>query len=154
MFLVGATMVYLLLATIWDLKDRAIYTFPCNVLTVMWIAYAFMQRMVDAKVVVAYLFFVGALYVLFLVTKIWGAGDSDLFLLFAAVYLAYMEGAITVVVVSAQCIALTLVLLISAIIGLIESRLRKKPFRRDSSIAIAPGYAVVMIGVMIGGLIA
>lgn len=153
LFLAVTTGIYLVLMAVLDLKSREIYTFPCNVLTVLWVVYTFAKGNVDAKIIVAYVVFFIALYVAFNVTKIWGDGDSDLLLLFGSVYLAHMDGVFTLFDVSSQCIALVLVLLFSAGIGFVEARLKKEHLRKDSSIAIAPGYAVVIIGVIIGGFI-
>ena len=151
LFLAVVNGTYLVLAAVWDLKSREIYTFPCNVLTVLWIVYAFVQSNVDVKVIATYIIFFIALYVAFNMTKTWGAGDSDLLLLYGSVTLAQMDGAITLLDVSSQCIALAVVLLISAVIGFIEAKIKKETLRKDSSIAIAPGYAVVIIGSIIGG---
>lgn len=153
LFLAVVTGTYLVLAAVWDLKSRDIYTFPCNVLTVLWIVYAFVQSNVDVKVIATYIIFFIALYVAFNMTKTWGAGDSDLLLLYGSVTLAQMDGAITLLDVSSQCIALAVVLLISAVIGFIEAKIKKETLRKDSSIAIAPGYAVVIIGSIIGGFL-
>lgn len=153
LFLAVVTGTYLVLAAVWDLKSREIYTFPCNVLTVLWIVYAFVQGNVDVKVMATYTIFFIALYVAFNMTKTWGAGDSDLLLLYGSVTLAQMDGVITLLDISSQCIALAVVLLISAVIGFIEAKIKKETLRKDSSIAIAPGYAVVIIGSIIGGFI-
>lgn len=153
LFLAVVTGTYLVLAAVWDLKSREIYTFPCNVLTVLWIVYAFVQGNVDVKVIATYIIFFIALYVAFNMTKTWGAGDSDLLLLYSSVTLAQRDGVITLLDISSQCIALAVVLLISAVIGFIEAKIKKETLRKDSSIAIAPGYAVVIIGSIIGGFI-
>lgn len=42
---------------------------------------------------------------------------------------------------------------LSAGIGFVEAKIKKTDLRRDSSIAIAPGYAVVIVGIIIGGFI-
>lgn len=151
LFLAVVTGTYLVLAAVWDLKSREIYTFPCNVLTVLWIVYAFVQGNVDVKVIATYIIFFIALYVAFNMTKTWGAGDSDLLLLYGSVTLAQMDGVITLLDISSQCIALAVLLLVSAVIGFIEAKIKKETLRKDSSIAIAPGYAVVIIGSIIGG---
>lgn len=148
-----ATGIYLVLATVWDLKSREIYTFPCNLLTVLWIAYAFFRGNVEVKAMATYIVFFIGLYVAFNATKTWGAGDSDLLLLFGSVYLAHIDGAFSLMDISSQCIALVVVLLLSAGIGFVEAKIKKTDLRRDSSIAIAPGYAVVIIGIIIGGFI-
>ncbi len=153
LLLAVTTGIYLLLAAIWDIKSREIYTFPCNLLTVLWIAYTVLNGNVEVKTIAIYIVFFISLYVAFNVTKTWGAGDSDLLLLFGSVYLAHMDGAFTLVDVSSQCIALVLVLLLSVGIGFVEAKIKKTSLRKDSSIAIAPGYAVVIIANIIGGFI-
>ena len=41
------TGVYLLLCSWWDLKDRMIYTFPCMMLTGLWVSYEGRSRTED-----------------------------------------------------------------------------------------------------------
>lgn len=153
LLIAATTGIYLVLATVWDIKSRVIYTFPCNVLTALWLVYAFIRGNVDVKEIALYIGFIIALYVLFNLTHIWGAGDSDLLLLLGFVYLAHIKDAFSLVDVSKLCIALVLVLLLSMGIGLVEARRKKEHLKKTSSIAIAPGYAVVIIGIMIGGFI-
>ena len=153
LFLAATTGIYLVFATVWDLKSREIYTFPCNVLTALWIAYVFFRGNVDVKVMASYIVFFIALHIMFNLTKTWGAGDSDLLLLFGSVYLAHMSGVFTLLDVSKLCIALVFVLLLSVGIGYVEARRKNEHLKKTSSIAIAPGYAVVIIGIMIGGFI-
>lgn len=153
LLLAATTGIYLVLATVWDIKSREIYTFPCNILTVLWLAYTFLKGNVDVKVMALYIGFIIALYTLFNLTHIWGAGDSDLLLLFGSVYLAHMKVAFTLLDVCKLCIALVLVLLLSMGIGFVEARRKKEHLKKTSSIAIAPGYAVVILGIMIGGFI-
>ena len=121
LLLAVTTGIYLVLATVWDIKSREIYTFPCNVLTVLWLAYTFFRGNVDVKVMALYIGFIIALYTLFNLTHIWGAGDSDLLLLFGSVYLAHMKVAFTLLDVCKLCIALVLVLLLSMGIGFVEA---------------------------------
>ena len=153
LLLAVTTGIYLVLATVWDINSREIYTFPCNVLTVLWLAYAFFRGNVDVKVMALYIGFIIALYTLFNLTHIWGAGDSDLLLLFGSVYLAHMKVAFALLDVCKLCIALVLVLLLSMGIGFVEARRKKEHLKKTSSIAIAPGYTVVILGIMIGGFI-
>lgn len=153
LLLAVTTGIYLIFATVWDIKSREIYTFPCNVLTALWIAYVFFRGNLDVKVMTSYIVFFIALYLIFNLTKTWGAGDSDLMLLFGSVYLAHVKVAFTLLDVSKLCIALVIVLLLSAVIGFVEARRKKEHLKKTSSIAIAPGYAVVIIGIMIGGFI-
>jgi len=43
------------------------------------------------------------------------------------------------------------VLVIAAVVGFVEARIKGETLESDSSIAIAPGYAVVISYFMIGG---
>jgi hypothetical protein len=49
LLLAATTGIYLVLATVWDIKSREIYTFPCNVLTALWSVYAFLKGNVEVK---------------------------------------------------------------------------------------------------------
>ena len=71
LLLAATTGIYLVLMAVLDLISREIYTFPCNVLTILWVAYAFARENVDVKVIAAYVVFFIALYVAFNVTKTW-----------------------------------------------------------------------------------
>lgn len=147
------TGVYLLLCSWWDLKDRMIYTFPCMMLTGLWVGFSIMKGVVEPKILLAYIVLFSVLYITFVLTKAWGGGDSDLLLLFGAVYLAQISGSFSLYDLSKQCIAIAVVLVIAAIVGIVEARLKGETLERDSSIAIAPGYAVVISYFMIGGFL-
>ena len=145
------TGIYLIVCSWWDLKDRMIYTFPCTVLTALWIGYSVLQGKVETRLLIAFIVMFLVLYVTFAITKAWGGGDNDLLLLFGAVYLAKLSGSLDVNVIISLCIGVASVLIIAFFIGWIESRVRKKKLNSHSSIAIAPGFAVVIGVFMIGG---
>lgn len=145
------TGIYLLLCSWWDLKDRMIYTFPCTLLTGLWVGYSVMKGEVQPRILMAYIVLFSVLYITFTITKAWGGGDSDLLLLFGAVHLAQMSGGFSLYDISSQCISLAIVLVIAAVVGFVEARIKGETLESDSSIAIAPGYAVVISYFMIGG---
>ena len=145
------TGIYLIVCSWWDLKDRMIYTFPCTVLTALWIGYSVLQGKVEARLLIAFIVMFLVLYVTFAITKAWGSGDNDLLLLFGAVYLAKLSESVGVNDIISLCIGVASVLIIAFFIGWIESRVRKKKLNPHSSIAIAPGFAVVISVFMIGG---
>lgn len=147
------TGTYLVLCSWWDLKDRMIYTFPCMMLTVLWVGYSVMRGEVESRVMLAYIVLFSVLYIAFVITKAWGGGDNDLLLLFGAVYLAQMKDGFSLYEISSQCIALIVVLVIAAAVGFIEARIKGETLEADSSIAIAPGYAVVISYFMMGGFL-
>ena len=115
------TGVYLLLCSWWDLKDRMIYTFPCMMLTGLWVGFSVMKGVVEPKILLAYIVLFSVLYITFVLTKAWGGGDSDLLLLFGAVYLAQISGSFSLYDISKQCIAIAVVLVIAAIVGIVEA---------------------------------
>lgn len=145
------TGIYLVLCAWWDLKDRMIYTFPCMMLTGLWVGYCIMVGEVEAKVLLAYIVLFSVFYITFALTKAWGGGDSDLLLLFGAVYLAQMKGGFSLLDISSQCISIAIILVIAALVGFVEAKLKGEKLEKDSAIAIAPGYAVVIGFFMIGG---
>lgn len=145
------TGIYLVLCAWWDLKDRMIYTFPCMMLTGLWVGYCIMVGEVEAKVLLAYIVLFSVFYITFALTKAWGGGDSDLLLLFGAVYLAQMKGGFSLLDISSQCISIAIILVIAALVGFVEAKLKGERLEKDSAIAIAPGYAVVIGFFMIGG---
>ena len=147
------TGIYLMLCSWWDLKDRMIYTFPCMMLTGLWVGYSVMKGEVEPKILLAYIVLFSVLYITFALTKAWGGGDSDLLLLFGAVHLAQMSGGLSLYDISSQCIAIAVVLVIAAVVGFVEARIKGETLDGDSSIAIAPGYAVVISYFMIGGFL-
>lgn len=147
------TGIYLVLCSWWDIKERMIYTFPCSVLTGLWIGYSVMKGEVEPRILMAYIVLFTVLYTTFVLTKVWGGGDSDLLLLYGAVHIAQMSGGFSLYDISSQCIGLAIVLVIAAIVGFVEVRMQGEKLESDSSIAIAPGYAVVISYFMIGGFL-
>jgi len=147
------TGIYLILCAWWDLRDRMIYTFPCMMLTWLWVGYCVMSGEVEPKVLLAYIVLFSVFYITFALTKAWGGGDSDLLLLFGAVYLAQMKGGFSLADISSQCISIAIILLIAALVGFVEAKIKGEKLEKDSSIAIAPGYAVVISFFMIGGFL-
>ena len=147
------TGIYLVLCSWWDIKERMIYTFPCTMLTGLWIGYSIMKGEVEPRILMAYIVLFTVLYTTFVLTKAWGGGDSDLLLLYGAVHIAQMRGGFSLYDISSQCIGLAIVLVIAALVGFIEARVQGEKLECDSSIAIAPGYAVVISYFMIGGFL-
>jgi hypothetical protein len=81
--------------------------------------------------------------------SVWGSGDSDMFLLFADIVLAtsvVMNGYSVAIM---ECLYLIAGLLISIVIGVIESRIRNRKMAGMNEIAVVPGLAIVMIVVIV-----
>ena len=93
-----------------------------------------------------------ALYAAYKVWSVWGDGDSDMFLLFTGIILCTFDirnmlqfgFMISIFLVIAQVVAL--------ISGLIEAAIKKRKLDRHSDLAVVPGFAVILITVIIWGI--
>lgn len=146
------TAAFLIISFGTDLRERMIYVFPCIMLTLSWglMGLVGVHDMTFVMTIILLHMFV---FFLMRILKVWGDGDSDMFLLYGAVYAAY---AIPVLGTHQMCgyfigeiIGLLVALIISLVIGFIEARIKKQKIEKGSSIAVVPGFAVVMIVLII-----
>lgn len=147
------TIAYLFFVSVQDMRERAIYTFPVNVLTVVWGGVAIRKMTMPAIAVVGVITGYLMLYVLFNKLRIWGEGDSDLFLLSSSVFLAVISAKLSVGNIIWQIILFALVLAIALITGFVEAKVKKTKLDKSSSIAVAPGFLVVICAMLIKGVI-
>ena len=151
--LIVMTSIYLIVASWQDLKERKIYSFPCNILSVLWIMKIAMEMRMPSYLYLIYLAVILALCFVFTNKKIWGAGDSDLFFLFSVVYLSCAGGFLSLRFLVIEILLFIGVLVSALFYGWIEARVKKIKLDKKSSIAVAPGFAVVIIAMMwIGGI--
>lgn len=147
------TMVYLLLISIQDLRERAFYSFPANILTTLWSVFAIRgMDMTDDRVILVVLGYI-AIYVVFNALRVWGEGDSDLLMLGTAIYWSVKKSAFGIDSIIYQIILLVLVLLLAIGVGFFETKIRKKRLEKLSSIALAPGFFLVVGAVLLKGVI-
>lgn len=151
--LIVMTTMYLIGASIQDLRKRAIYTFPCTMLTALWGIEIAICMQYPWYVFLGYMVVSFSLYGIFTARRIWGAGDSDLFLLFLVIYLSVLGGNFNLGSLCMLFLLFALALIVALLVGLIESKLKRKKLDKRSSIAVAPGFAVVMIMLMWKGVI-
>lgn len=146
------TIAYLLLVSVQDMRERVIYTFPANALTVVWGVVA-IQKMTIPAIVVGVIAGYLMLYVFFNKLRIWGEGDSDLFLLSSSVFLAVINAKLSIGNIIWQIILFALVLVIALIAGVVEAKVKKTKLDKSSSIALAPGFLVVICAMLMKGVI-
>ena len=108
MYLILAVLsiVYLVVATFMDLKERMIFVFPIVVLQMLWSTYLLFSGAYDGTFLTIYWIVNLIIYLLLNHFEIWGAGDSDLFLLMGNVCLvasANMNGYMAAI---SECIGL------------------------------------------------
>lgn len=150
------TSIFMLFCISTDLRERAVYVFPCYVLIPVWMligASVSEKAVMFGVILVLHI----AAYLFFRIAGVWGDGDSDIFLLYGVVLAAFMltvkpEYGIGLYIV-AELLGMIVALVLSFVIGLIEAGIKKKKLSKTSSIAVVPGFSIVIIG-MIAWMIA
>ena len=150
------TIAFLVISFTTDLRERMIYSFPCLMLALSWCMLGFTSIHNVAFIMTIILLHLLA-YSLMRIFRIWGDGDTDVFLLYGAVYAAFGIHAFGTeslcIYLIGELMGMVAALLLSFLIGFIEARVRKKKLSRSSSIAVVPGFAIVMAGLIIGSFI-
>lgn len=147
------TSIYLVIVGLQDLWERKIYSFPCTILLALWTVKIAMEMKMSIYVYLIYLALCLVFYYFFTLKRIWGAGDSDLFFLFCIVYLACAKGNISFRFVIIEILLFITVLVSALMIGWLEAKFKKVKLEKESSIAVAPGFAIALIAMMCKGVI-
>ena len=153
MILAVVTVVYLVLSARMDFKERKIYTFPSILLSLAWVSYLFSTGEHTWKFLVCYVLFNVFAYMLFNHIKIWGAGDSDIFLLLSNVLLAVVGPTSGWNILFLECIAIIGVMVVAIILGCIESKVKKEKICLESKVAVVPGFAFVITILLLIGVV-
>ena len=151
MLLATTTIIYMVLSARMDLRERQIYTTPCFFLTLSWWAYSLNVGMFDWKILTMWLVFHYVLYRMFNHFRIWGAGDSDVFLLLSNVLVAVLGERGWLTVLFAECVCVVMALAVAILIAIFEFRTKDEKVDLHSKVAVVPGFAVVVILVLIFG---
>ena len=139
-----ATMLYLLLSAYMDFKERAVYSFPGIMLIITWYAAVFFNLKYDWKFVTLYALTNIVLWFFFNRYHIWGAGDSDIFLLMSAIIIAIMPESAMYMLLVYECNSLISVLLIAIGCGVVEAAIKGTSLNLKSGLAVVPGFAAVI----------
>ena len=143
-----ATVIFLTVSFTTDIRERMIYAFPCMVLILSWILMGVIG-IKDTAFVITVLLLHLFVYSIMRILKIWGDGDSDVFLLYGAVYAALAMITLDIKGMSAyrimELIGMIVALLLSFGIAGIEALIRKEKLGKQRSIAVVPGFSIVMI---------
>ncbi len=145
------TAIYLCLASIWDIRERAIYSFPCEMLIVLWGGYLGASKSVSGIFLLIYILVGIFLYFFFRFKKVWGDGDSELLLVFMLVYLAFCKQ-FGIHEICIELVLLASALFVAILIGYVEAKIKEETVCANSSIAVAPGFAIVTMIWMIRGV--
>ena len=136
-----------------DIKERKIYTFPMIMLSIAWLSYLFSTEEYAWQFLVCYTLFNLSSKFLFNRMKIWGAGDSDAFLVLSNVLLAVTGPVSGWMILFLECIAIMGVMAAAIVIGFVESKIKKEKLNLKSKVAVVPGFAVVITVLLIIGVV-
>ena len=147
-----STIPVLIFLSVQDFKERMIYSFPVLFLSGAWAMYSVMLYRDNLMLLIPAWTMTIALYAAYKVWSVWGDGDSDMFLLFTGIILCTFDirnmlqfgFMISIFLVIAQVVAL--------ISGLIEAAIKKRKLDRHSDLAVVPGFAAILITVIIWGM--
>jgi len=138
------TVICLAFTSFGDLRDRMIYTAPIIALHVLWALYLWSSGMYTSQFLMAFWTAQLVVYITLNCMNVWGGGDSDLYMLLGDICLVACKGASPETVAITICISLVAGLVVAILIGKIEFWHKGNKLQRDSSLAVAPGLAVVM----------
>ena len=147
-----STGIILVVLGIQDIKEKMIYTFPIFVLHGLWCIYLLLEQNHTSYYLAVVWLIHFLIYIIFNHWNIWGAGDSDIFMLFGNICLFATEIIPGYQFIIYECLYLALALSMSIVIGRIESKVRKSNCKLDTKIAVVPGMAIVMIGLIMNGV--
>ena len=146
------TVIILTLVAAQDFRERMIYSFPVLILTVIWMIYSIFFYWGRMRFVVLTWEIKVVLYMAYKIFHIWGDGDSDVFLLFTGIILCTFKIDNLLQFGFLICVFLVAAQLISLIAGVIEAGIKNRKLNRDSGLAVVPGFAMVLIIMIIYGI--
>lgn len=145
---VAITVAFMVLCFATDLRERMIYAFPCMTLIALWAALCAISTGQFVMIGIAVSVHL-AIYIALKITGIWGDGDSDVFLLYGMIFMTMMltgkyEIGITMYMIL-EIIVMVFALIVSFVVALIEAKIKGQKLTKKSSVAVVPGFAVVII---------
>ena len=146
--MVVVTSIFLIVSFVQDIKERTVFSFPCLVLIDAWAIVLWNVVSYRKAEVICFLVIHSVLFILMKVFKVWGDGDSDMFLLFANICLVCVPASNIIALAITECLLLIASIAISIGIGAIEYRCRKRKFALSGDMAVIPGFSIVLIVVM------
>ncbi len=134
-----------------DLKERMVYAVPIAVIHIMWSSYLLVMSEWNAYFLAAFWLVHFIIYLGMNHWNIWGSGDSDIFLLFGNVCLFSDSVGNGYSLIIGECIWLCVGLMLSIGINQVERKVSHSIGEKEG-VAVIPGIAMVMVGLLIKGL--
>lgn len=151
--IVVLTIIYMIQSACMDIKEKKIYSNLCLMLAFDWALYLMYAFGWNKLILLAYWAVHIVLYFIFNKFHVWGAGDSDMWMLLMNVHLAVFGPRSVCEMVIGECMCLVATLGIAIVISFIESKVKKEKFNKHYKAAVAPGFAVVISILMAAGLV-
>jgi len=145
-FMCITTVVYLCLCFVTDVRERAIYSFPCIPLAGVWWLSAIRLSNQSPVMCGIIVFHIVVLFVL-KVVPIWADGDNDLFFLSSAIFANAYYLAIRNVplYVATELLLLVFGMVFSMLVAFVEAKRKHRKLGRNSSVALAPGFCATCV---------
>ena len=143
------TFLFLIPLSVQDLKERMIYAFPVQILVVSWGIYSALLYKDEPGMYVKCISLSVILFLIFNLLKIWGDGDSDVFLLGVTILLSVFRMVSVRFFLISICIMVIFSLLFSFAVGLIESLFKKEKLSKESALAVVPGFSITFLSILI-----
>ena len=135
-----------------DLRERMVYVVPIIVLNAVWSVYLLCMGEWDTRFLALNWILHLLIYIGMNHWNIWGGGDSDLFMLFGNICLFSTMVKSGYSIVIWECIFLCAGLILSIFINQVEKWIIGEKYKSKNGVAVIPGIAIVMIGLLVGGL--
>ena len=116
------TSIYLVVVGIQDVKERKIYSFPCTLLSALWMIKISMEMWMPSYI-------------------------------YLIVFMARANSIFSFRFLLVEILLFIAVLVSALILGFFEANIRRMKLSKTSSIAVAPGFAIVIIAMMWRGVI-
>lgn len=146
------TVICMVLLSIQDVKEKMIYSVPVMLLHLMWSFFIWLEMGYSNEFLVKYWVIHLIIYILVNKLRIWGAGDSDLLMLFCDCCLLSIPKTNGYMFVIEECIYLIYALITAILVGKGDALFHKKKFKGDLDVALTPGFAVAVItSLVVGG---
>ncbi len=146
------TIIYIWLSAIRDVKERMVYTFPALTLSFLWWIYGLWLYKNDLRDFMLSAVICVAIYLFMNHGQIWGAGDSDIFILLFGVLMCSVQSHQCMGIFFLLCIILAAAMSIAITVGLIEGVIRKVHMDVRSGVAVIPGFAMTISLILMYGI--
>lgn len=145
----AVTAAFLIYCAVMDIRERMIYPLPALVISLSWITDAVPLYEDSLKLFLSCILTSLVMVFAFKLMELWGKGDSYMLFLFSTVLLAAVKAESLRSYFFFYLCGLTVSLILSLFIGLIEAKVRGQKISKELKIAVVPGFSIVIIALLL-----